>query len=307
MGGGIPYKGQNPLIPTEEGLLIPKHTLLLQDLVIAGYVAAGKCAWKKSDKAPNIPLEISCAVKSAGNGFIEFTLNSNQVDLIKVSADYFAGMKFCYATNPNTYYRVDSGGKTASGYESGSATGYSYSVTWTASTKTIKFSRSNQSWSTGPQWLVVTGKVLEQTILGFVVSNSPTAYPDGGTKDGYWYEKVVDLLSLLGCRKMVIDKFTFSARTKSDTAINHSLGEVPKFYLVTSNSHSSVDYDIYSAAGMCGWNGTYNRTYGGVEFSYSSVTRVGSGGDISSDSIIRLGGSSLYFTAGVEYTLITMA
>lgn len=68
--------------------------------------------------------------------------------------------------------------------------------------------------------------------VDFVVNDTETAYPDGGTQDGYWYEKVSDgiPLSVFESSKYAIDTFTLTSDTKATNySISHSLGSTPKF------------------------------------------------------------------------------
>lgn len=68
--------------------------------------------------------------------------------------------------------------------------------------------------------------------VDYVVSDTETAYPDGGMQGGYWYEKVVDgiPLSVFESSKYAIDTFTLTSDTQAmDYSISHSLGSTPKF------------------------------------------------------------------------------
>ena len=154
--------------------------------------------------------------------------------------------------------------------------------------------------------------------VNFVVSEQSTAYPDGGTQDGYWYEKVVDGLdlSLFGCTKYAVDKFTFSSNTTYKTTVNHSLGEIPKFTFIIGPE----EYPSGTNTSIRVWRliaqDSYFISYGGYigRFSFNKFTDV----DMYSSELnkylnrtastinINNDDSQSYF-AGVEYTLITMA
>lgn len=71
--------------------------------------------------------------------------------------------------------------------------------------------------------------------IDFVVSDSETAYPDSGTQDGYWYEKISNV------SKVEVGTITLTSSTPSLT-INHSLGEIPDFVLVYCTSRVSSSY-----------------------------------------------------------------
>ena len=57
--------------------------------------------------------------------------------------------------------------------------------------------------------------------VDFTVSDSPTAYPDGGKQDGYWYEKVVE-------GKAGIDFGEVTLTTNlTEITVSHNLGVIP--------------------------------------------------------------------------------
>ena len=146
--------------------------------------------------------------------------------------------------------------------------------------------------------------------VGYVVSSDEATYPNGGEKDGYWYELVKDELrpEMLGFTKMAVDKFTFTSRVVGSTALNHSLGEFPEMYILVSDNQSTVNYDMRKAAGICGSQSSIKSARGGYIMYYNGELRYGSAGSSTDASVIRVGESSAcYFTAGVEYTLYTFA
>ena len=71
--------------------------------------------------------------------------------------------------------------------------------------------------------------------VDFVVSDSSSSYPDFGTQDGYWYEKISNV------SKVDVGTITLTSSTSSLT-INHSLGEIPDFVLVYCTSRVSSSY-----------------------------------------------------------------
>lgn len=96
--------------------------------------------------------------------------------------------------------------------------------------------------------------------IDFVVSDIESAYPDGGLKDGYWYERAEN-----GPYKTTSGSVTI-IDTASEITIEHGLGEVPKAYLI-----ARLDYS---------WNATVTVAY---PICYSS--------EITSAYIMRSGGS----------------
>ena len=74
--------------------------------------------------------------------------------------------------------------------------------------------------------------------VDFVVSDNSSAYPDSGTQDGYWYEKIPNVPNVA---KVEVGTITLTSPTASLT-INHSLGEIPDFVLVYCRSRVSSSY-----------------------------------------------------------------
>ena len=169
--------------------------------------------------------------------------------------------------------------------------------------------------------------------IDYIVSDKETAYPDGGEKGGYWYEKVVGGISpeMFGLTKMAVDKYTPTAEDNLMT-IPHSLGETPKIAILIADKNDVGEY--------LSSNGTYvyvffaymshmsdnKYPYGYDEGLYTNGTKrygklnpiaSGSGTNKSSlnetkvifvfqytDTTYTYYG---YYKKGVEYTLITMA
>ena len=73
---------------------------------------------------------------------------------------------------------------------------------------------------------------IEYTFLDYVVSDKENAYPNGGEKDGYWYERVSEGITpeMFGATKKEEQTFTVSSSV-SEKTITHSLGEIPKLVL----------------------------------------------------------------------------
>lgn len=71
------------------------------------------------------------------------------------------------------------------------------------------------------------------TFLDFVVSDIESAYPDGGLKDGYWYERAEN-----GPYKTTSGSVTL-IDTATEITIEHGLGEIPKAYLI-----AKIDYSV---------------------------------------------------------------
>ena len=145
--------------------------------------------------------------------------------------------------------------------------------------------------------------------VDFVISDSPTAYPDGGLQGDYWYEKVkdgIDLLGVCGTTKIVVDTFVPAVDTAINTYLNHSLGTMPKIAIVYAKSTKAytpaLSIIITNASGATpGFVSYYNSS--GYFHTLSTSTAM----DASQLRLAGLSDSDCHYVAGVEYTLITMA
>ena len=153
----------------------------------------------------------------------------------------------------------------------------------------------------------VRGKKAESALLfvDYVVSNSENAYPDKAVHtDGYYYEKVVDGITpeMLGCTKMAIDTFVFTVDTAINAAINHSLGEAPKylFILIDAEPASVATTRVKKYIGFGGGAGLM----GYILYNVTSQTPIDFSVD---DATIRSSKATYYWYGGIKYTLITMA
>ena len=89
--------------------------------------------------------------------------------------------------------------------------------------------------------------------VDFVISDSPTAYPDGGEQGGYWYEKVVE-----GVAGIDFGEVTLARKAESVT-VNHNLGVAPSWVLLVAKDVSQVKSELFfNANGDVFYNaGTY--------------------------------------------------
>ena len=153
--------------------------------------------------------------------------------------------------------------------------------------------------------------VIKTDFLGYIVSDKETAYPDGGEKGGYWYEKVGEGITpeMFGCSKMAVDTFTLTSRTPTkDYTISHSLGTIPKYFIVVYEDEpaSKSVFDTYSVMGA---NNNLSTTVekanicyyaNHVSYDYTSISSISSTG-------FKVDKGSTYFMENVKYTVITLA
>ena len=160
-----------------------------------------------------------------------------------------------------------------------------------------------------PEGLYAWKKLSAQggDFIDYVVSDKETAYPDGGEKDGYWYESVSGGITpeMFGCSKMAIDNFVFASNDEIGT-LNHSLGEKPKFAFLIFNGENVTGNPsrVYVSIGSA-----YIDTDGTSTFIFEHQSNTaGSGyGDFKeTETTVTFSQSYVYYNVG-EYTLITMA
>lgn len=214
---------------------------------------------------------------------------------------------------------------------------YSNNSYWNAFTKMTptntgaELTASNLFKTTIDDTLQYTGTKTIAAMIGdfisYVVSDKETAYPDGGEKGGYWYEKVGEGITpeMFGYTKMAIDKYTPTMDSYTNTLkVNHSLGIIPKriFILVDMNDFQEDDSSNYlvfadialspnekymtsisrsSTFNMANypWSGGYSE--GDVSPSYNTSW------NITSKLFIFNTRGSFKYKAGTEYTIISMA
>ena len=160
--------------------------------------------------------------------------------------------------------------------------------------------------------------------IGHVVNNDPNKYPSNGVHtDGYWYEKVVEGLSLevFGCTKYAVDEFSYASDTavpgyNATNTINHSLGVIPKFAFIIA------DYDAIPSGSTkilltaltnitpSAWHTGYSYTFGASGAISYSESHMISGKSRATETTISLYNNSsqaYYYGAGIKYKVITMA
>lgn len=143
--------------------------------------------------------------------------------------------------------------------------------------------------------------------VDFAVSDSPTAYPDGGEQGGYWYEKVVEEITpeMFGCTKMAVDTFTFASATYCTTELSHSLGEKPKVLLIMTAGELSLNNELkYSFSCLTGTYVEVNTSDAFYSTSNRAITLANSTITLTSTTFKK---QNRNYSAGKEYIVITMA
>lgn len=169
---------------------------------------------------------------------------------------------------------------------------------------------------------LIIGYAPTYTFIDYIVSDKETAYPDGGEKGGYWYEKVSEGITpeMLGCSKMAVDTYTPTANTQLGTVtLNHSLGEIPRLVIITSNNMESYIAGIYTTtiklSFISNWHGTTLTQFSCGALKNSDNARIdysanNSNITLSSNTLkcsIDYVPGTLYLYAGDTYTIYTFA
>ena len=110
----------------------------------------------------------------------------------------------------------------------------------------------------------VIKEVITDSFLGYIVSDKENAFPDGGEKGGYWYEKVSEGITpeMFGCTKCETGTFTVSSNTYTSPEMSHSLGVIPRFAIVwrttpAANADKSFIYSVAYAIAQNSGGGKY--------------------------------------------------
>ena len=99
------------------------------------------------------------------------------------------------------------------------------------------------------------------TFLDYIVSDKETAYPDGGEKGGYWYERVVD------GKQVVTGSFTVGYEDTRKITITHDLGVEPYLFIAISpyvTSPGQCSMLLYCADELGYGDYPIVQTYGGT-------------------------------------------
>lgn len=146
---------------------------------------------------------------------------------------------------------------------------------------------------------LVYGYAPVYTFLDYIVSDKENAYPDGGEKGGYYYEKISNL------------KFTFGTFTptsnQKETTIVHGLNDKIRFFGIYTEHIKPTENSLYQVEALSlhrgiayAFNGTSTETYNGRV----STTYVLTSGPYWYDQGFKI--SSLYGIGDVTESSITI-
>ena len=192
-------------------------------------------------------------------------------------------------------------------------------VRYDTTTKTVTLEPYNSSYG----YRLWGNQMQAGNLIGYVVSDKETAYPDGGEKGGYYYERVSDGITpeMFGATKKEEQTFTVSSSV-SEKTITHSLGERPKLVLCFPSedtcSESVGPYGTLMLAMMRMFQGSNftsnpaNGVYAGIYSPPSPLNGKGKfSGDLIDDMLPSISQVKLYtsgkFISGNTYKVILLA
>lgn len=259
---------QSPLIQTildslvgkVEGANITPESILQgycgyrgRELVQGNYVPHGKYVWKKYSA-----ITIN-ATDNSVDGSSRLVLSSTDVDLSKWTANDLVGITFTIIPNGYSGFPL----KIISSTQV-DASGTIANYTWNPTSKMISINT-----------MITTSKftvspAIAKTYVTQVVSDSETAYPDGGMQGGFWYERVKDTVSAYG---IDFGEVTLDSSLQAQLVVEHSLGVVPKHIFIIADIGNTVNYNNVGrsyAIGADNYGSFQNYSFSG---SYQSIER----------------------------------
>ena len=186
---------------------------------------SGQYVWKIYGKNPNDKKDIT--VSPTTNGYtIPFQLASTTVDLSMVDESFFVGYSI-HAVHGTWYGDFNLSTTSTGTWTQDGSEPKEFTWSYDPSTKkiTVTSSTVNLIQATSYTWSLKDQNPA--TFIDFIVSDSPTAYPDGGEHGGYWYERFDNAV-----KGIDFGEVTLASEARSIT-VKHSLGVVPtKVYLI---------------------------------------------------------------------------
>lgn len=323
-GAGIPYEGENPLTIGQDGYNFPAKTLLKDGLQIVNGVNGEDLTDTAADQTAAVAelLKMVNRKVAENNGIGEHVWK-------KYEADSTSGVfNFTQTTSGTpTVLQVSSSDIDLSKIDESAFVGLSGTVNATTynfiSEEHVVIGNSSWDWSYNPATAQITIQIdiasgtwqsatFEgvKIFVGYIVSDDESSFPDSGEQDGYWYELVVEGgvdLSAAGFTDVAVDVFTVSSNTDvTAKTLNHSLGKIPKIaYLIANKEPTTSKHVYYMVLGNPTQDGNLG---GGIKvYGYGSTGNCYATATASTLKVTNHAYATIYYSAGKEYTLLTMA
>ena len=190
---------------------------------------AGAHAWKKYKIFEETLLNPSFSFDARTDSKI-YPISSDSFDTSKVSESFFDGFSFTLNVDGTIYTQsfvyADGSLHAIGGYFGSSATD---SNRFVYDAQNSKFTGSSIGTTRTLGTATYTGeKVFSyNSFQSFAVSDNYSEYPDGGTQDGYWYERFEN------AAKGIDFGYVTLTRANSAITVAHSLGKVPSGAMIT--------------------------------------------------------------------------
>ena len=262
---------------------------------LGGGKPEGMYVWKKYEGIPPVSnITLKFEMITYGNPCV-VKVSSDDIDLSLVDSTIFIGMTLSgtlTASSSATSFAFVSENE----FTKNSAT-YSYNYDPSSQTITMNYEfTATVIWNNS-----VVSYSGNLSFLNYIVSDKETAYPDGGEKGGYWYEKVGDGLTpeMFGCTKYEVGSFTLSSDNYT-VSFNHTLGEKPKAVII--NENSSITDSNYVNTYLA------PSSYGAYVYSNRVSGNSASGNTLNESTVtVTTGNTSRKFKSGVKYNYVLLA
>ena len=187
--------------------------------IAGGGKKEGAYAWKKCSRVTkNVTLSFTHTPPKT------WTVSSNDIDVHSVDSSFFIGFSGYYVNSEYIYEFVSANQALFNGNY--------ISYTYNPDTAQIVFGSTVAS--SDIYISDATQEKVNYTFIDYVVSDSPTDYPDGGEQDGYWYRKADSGLNVW--KKSVYGGINYTETDVSDVEIFR--GGSADFTIYYSNEYS---------------------------------------------------------------------
>lgn len=263
----------------------------------------GQYVWKRYEYTPERTVTnptFKFATISSSVSTIKIT--SDSVDLTKVTSEFFAGFTFTDTTGTSCNFKLNTG--TGDG-ELIMFMGLSVYLNYDPeSTSFVQAGSMGIGTACSGRTATYSGNktlpAMQGAFLDYVVSDSESAYPDGGTKDGYWYEKVVE-----GSKGQEIILFKPTSQI-TEITVGHSLGVKPsKIALCRLSGDSGNISDSLLCASNSGTSG-YTDIFYGATYSSNTAKRLDSNYFTATDKKITFSYEYAKLSQNVTYAIIAV-